>query len=74
MWSQLELGKYIDIIVKPIITIIDTFLMLKYSGGQYCHYHHKFERSSYIIWDVFTQGVSDLLGSAPFCTSLVLFQ
>ena len=28
---------------------------------------------SYIIWDVFTQGVSDLLGSASFCTSIVLF-
>jgi len=34
----------------------------------------KFEKSSYIIWDVFTQGVSDLLESAPFCISIVLFQ
>jgi len=53
--------------------MIMKILILKTVVVNICHYH-KFEISSYIIWDVFTQGVSDLLGSAPFCTSIVLFQ
>ena len=59
------------------ITIINTvkfLLILKYLGGQYLSLSSNLIwKISYIIWDVFAQGVSDLLGSAPFCTSIVLF-
>jgi len=72
-------GQYSDIIENTImkITVIDTVKFSRYQNTMMvntCHYPHKSERSSYIIWDVITQGVSYLLGSAPFCTSIVLFQ
>ena len=46
------------------------FLIPKHHGGQYLSLLSQIERSSCIIWDVFTPGVSDPLRSAPFCTSI----
>ena len=65
-----RVGQYIDIIENVImkITVIDTVKFSQYQNTMMvniCHYPHKSERSSYIIWDVITQGVFTYLDQPP---------